>query len=78
MSLRWLTMNETLTTNEAIVAVLRQRLASSGLSMRVWSVEHGFSASFVCRVLLGKQQITERLAALLGFRRRREWEKVGP
>ena len=70
-----LTMKGTLRTDAELICILKERIAAAD-SMAGWAKVNGFSRSFVCDVLSGTRNMTERLAAALGFKRALLWETV--
>ena len=65
-------------TDSDMIHLLKASIHIGGGSMASWAKKHGLSRSFVCDVLSGRRQITERLAKALGYQPARLWEKIEP
>ena len=61
-------------TDQQIIETLKSAVAKAG-SQSAWATAHGFSRSFICDVLAGTRDVTDRLATALGFERARGWIK---
>ena len=53
---------------EQLRNILAQATEKAG-SIRLWSANHGFSAAYVCDVLIDRRDISDRIAGALGYRR---------
>lgn len=51
-----------------LIAILRSACAAGG--QQAWARAHGLSPQYVCDVLKGRRDVSERLANELGFLRR--------
>lgn len=49
--------------------VLRHRCEAAG-GQKSWAIDHGVSPQYVCDILRGRKEVSERVAALLGYDRR--------
>jgi DNA-binding transcriptional regulator YdaS (Cro superfamily) len=58
-----------------LISALRHDCNCSG-SQRKWAKANGFSPAYVSDVLSGRRDVSENLAAKLGFRRVRQWERI--
>jgi hypothetical protein len=58
-----------------VVAALKVACAESG-SQAAWAQAKMFSPQFICDVLKSKRDVTERLAAELGFARHSVWRRI--
>lgn len=56
-------------THDDLYALLRSECRRAG-GQAAWAVAHDMSPQFVCDVLKGRREITERMANALGFVRR--------
>lgn len=62
-------------TTEQVISALRGAIEDEG-SAAAWANGHGFSRQFICDVLKGRRDLTEKLAVALGFRKvLRLWER---
>jgi hypothetical protein len=62
-------------TDVDVIGSLESAIKIEG-SAASWANAHGFSRSFICDVLAGTRNVTERLARELGFERVSQWRKV--
>jgi len=62
-------------TDAELRRLLEDEIKRAG-SATAWAKANCFSAPFVCDVLAGREAVSPRLAAALGFRRARLWEAV--
>ena len=67
-------MNEALTERQ-MIETLKSRVRQS--SQRKVAEELKLSPAFVCDVLKGRREVTERLARRMGFKRIIRFERVG-
>jgi len=58
-----------------VVRKLRAEIEKAG-SQSEWARRNRFSRSFICDVLAGSREVTERLAAALGFKKAAGWERA--
>jgi lambda repressor-like predicted transcriptional regulator len=65
-----------MTTDADIIEKLR-RAVKQTRSLRAWAGANGFSATYISFVLANKSRVTERLAAALGFKLVKTWERKG-
>jgi hypothetical protein len=63
-------------TDADLIKILKTEIKQA-VSLRKWAAAHDLSPSFVADVLSGRRNVTDRLAAALGFRAVKTWERNG-
>lgn len=61
-------------TDADLIALLRREAAAAG-SAAEWGRRHDLSRGYLCDVLAGRRAVSARLAAALGYRPARLWER---
>ena len=62
-------------TDDDVLRQLRRECRELG-SQAEWARRNDFTRAFISDLLAGRRDVTDRLAAALGFERVREWRRI--